>query len=233
MLFLDDQQIQNLINNTHKNLRLVYHHLNIRLSAEESAIDDVTHISELSSIISHQLQIKDLLFLFFLLMISFFFKLKTASIFSSTEVYFCENFICCWFCIWVMINALNKLEPFNFIFVNDHKKIFEYFNEQWNVCIACHQYNKTVNFKICHFSEVVSIYMQGVRHQCTRLSDFSHKIQWFINKQKLKNFSNLCSKREVCCNLCWLSQSFQKLKCCIDIDECFDNRGKRVRITWR
>ena len=179
MLSFDDQWAwQNLINNTHKDLRSVYHCLNVKLSAEKSAIDDVTCISELSSIILHQLQIKDLLFLFFLLMISFFFELKTTSIFSSAEVYFCESFIHCWFCTSVVINILKKLESFNFVFVNDHKKILKYFNRQWDVCIVCHQYNKAVNFKICHFLKIVSIYMQSTRHQHTRLSGFSHEVQW-------------------------------------------------------
>ena len=218
------------MNNTHKDLRLFYYHLNVKLPAEESAIDDVTQINELSSILSHQSQNKYLLILSSLLMISFFFEFKAVSTFSSAEVYFCEGFIHYQLHASVIINALKKLKPFNFTFINNHKEILKYFNRQWDVCIACHQYNKAINFKIHHFSEIVSIYMQGIRHQCTKLSSFPHKVQWFIDKQELENSSgNLYSRREVSCNSSQSFQPFQKLKRCIEYS---NNSGKRVRVTW-
>ena len=94
--FLNNQKVwQDLINNTYKNLKSVYHHLNVKLPAEEPAIDNVAQINKLSSILSYQSQNEYLLIFSSLLMISFFFKFKAVSTFSSAEVYFCKGFIHC------------------------------------------------------------------------------------------------------------------------------------------
>lgn len=118
------------MNNTHKDLRSAYHCLNVKLSMKEPAINDVAQINELLRIVLCQLQTMYLLILSSLLMVNFFFELKTLSTFSSAGIYFCEGFIHCCFYASVMIDALTNLEPFIFMFVNESIKIFEYFNEQ-------------------------------------------------------------------------------------------------------
>ncbi len=188
MSFFNDQKIwEELMNSLNERNRENYIRLNVFLLSDESTIDNIDHMNELRKSVHIQSRsIEDCeKTLHALIVFAFYFELSNVSEFIREDWYHCRYTIRCRLQRKVVVDLLTWCHKFSLIFVTD-VEVLEYYENDLNLCISYHQYQKNIDFFVRHSTEMMIIYVQSVTQERRKINVFSQNMQWFKDQQKLE-----------------------------------------------
>ncbi len=162
-----------------------YIRLNFVLFSDESMIDNTDRMNELRESVHVSQMYQDCAkTLYALLIFAFYFELTSVLKRLREDQYHCRDTIQCRLSENSIIKLLARCDIFNLEFITDVETLRHY-EDNLDLCLLCHQYQKKIDFLICHSIELVIIYAKSVTQERWKISAFSQTMQWFENQQKL------------------------------------------------
>ena len=162
-----------------------YIRLNSILPNNEPAIDNIdcmhvlrqsVHVPEMYYICKRTL--------YALLICSFYFELASITDPIRKSQYHCRETIRCRNSETPFVKLLKMYNVTNLFFHID-VEVLKYFENESNLCVSCHRYQKKVDFWVRHFTDFVTIYVENAMQERRKISAFSQTMQWFEKNQKL------------------------------------------------
>ncbi len=111
-----------------------------------------------------------------------------------------------------IIKLLARCDIFNLDFITDVKTLKHYENNL-DLYLLYHWYQKKIDFLIHHLIELVIIYTQSITQERRKISAFSQTMQWFENQQKLNVLFKITFYRNLLnwsCKSCILNISLKR-----------------------
>ena len=186
MSFFNEQKIwDELMNFVNERKRKNFIRLNFVLLSDKSTIDNIDRMNELQeSVHVSQMYWDCAKTLYALLIFAFYFELTSMSKRLQEDQYHCRDMIRCRFSENSIVKLLARCDIFNLNFITDVKTL-KHYEDNLDLCLLYHQYQKKIDFLIHHSIELVIIYAQSITQERRKISAFSQTMQWFENQQKL------------------------------------------------
>lgn len=139
--------------------------LNSVLFSDESTIDNIDRMNELrESVHVSQMYLNCTKTLYALLIIAFYFELTSVFERLREDQYHCRDTIRCRLSENSIVKLLTKCDIFNLKFITDIESL-KHYEDNLNLCLLCHQYQKKVDFLIRHSTQLVIIYAHSVTQE--------------------------------------------------------------------
>ena len=214
MSFFNEQKIWNeLMNFVNERKRENFIRLNFVLLSDEPMIDNIDRMNELRESVHVSQMYRDCAkTLYALLIFAFYFELTSVSKRLREDQYHCRDTIRCRLSENAIIKLLARCDIFNLDFITDVETLRHY-EDNLDLCLLCHQYQKKIDFLICHLIELVIIYVKSVTQERWKISAFSQTMQWFENQQKLDASFKMTFHRNLLnrsCKSCILNISLKR-----------------------
>jgi len=159
--------------------------LNFVLPSDEPAIDNIDRMDELRESVHVPQMYRDCAkTLYALLIFAFYFELASVPERLREGQYHCRGTIRCRLSGNSIVKLLARCDIFNLDFITDVETLRHY-EDNLDLCLLCHRYQKKIDFLIRHSTELVIIYAQSITQGRRKISAFSQAMQWFENQQKL------------------------------------------------
>ena len=186
MSFFNEQKIwDELMNFVNERKRENYIRLNFVLFSDESMIDNTDRMNELRESVHVSQMYRDCAkTLYALLIFAFYFELTSVPERLREDQYHCRDTIQCRLSENSIIKLLARCDIFNLDFITDVETL-KHYEDNLDLCLLCHQYQKKIDFLIHHSTQLVIIYAQSITQERRKISAFSQTMQWFENQQKL------------------------------------------------
>ena len=160
--------------------------LNISLSSNGPAMDDIDRMNELRGYVHSQPYNHDdrERIVFALLTSTFYFELTSTPCFFFDR-YFCHGSIRCRLKGTTICQVLRRTHGSSLAFMTERETL-GYFAPDRDLCTKCSRYNKQVGFIVRHPTDLVNIYLQSPLRGKRNLSGFPQTMQWFTTQQQLQ-----------------------------------------------
>ena len=208
MSSLDGQSIwREIWNRLDTGSRQDFFRLNVKLTGEGPAMDDVDRMEELRYCVRQQGNDESSCdkVAFALLVSAFFFELSSVPLFYG-GFYYCKGTVRCRIPGNAICQTLERLHESRLAFMTDDE-ILGHFLSYEDLCGKCNRYTKDIEFIVRHPTDSISIYLQSPQQGKRRLSAFPQTIEWFTQQQHLEaRFAFVGEVDTKSCDGCWASK---------------------------
>ena len=151
--------------------------LNSVLLSDESTIDNIDRMNELQESVHISQMYRDCAkTLYTLLIFAFYFELTSILKRLQENQYHCRDTIRCRLSENSIVKLLARCDIFNLDFITDVETL-KHYEDNLDLCLLCHQYQKKIDFLIHHSTQLVIIYAQSITQERRKISAFSQTMQ--------------------------------------------------------